>query len=208
VYADVNHNGNLEAGESGIGGASPLFVKLVPLSGGVCTGPAVAAASVTLSTGAYSLSSVAAGSYCLVLDGNGTLSDVAPAYPAGWIGTENPTGVIQLTVGAAPPSPKNFGLYNGSTLSGNVFADNGAGGGTANNGAKAGTEAGLAGIAVNAMQGATTVDSEPSASDGSYVLWVPAPPPAPWSSRPCCRPATPPRAARPAPRAAPTPAPA
>jgi uncharacterized repeat protein (TIGR01451 family) len=174
VYADVNHNGNLEAGESGIGGASPLFVKLVPLSGGVCTGPAVAAASVTLSSGAYSLASVAAGSYCLVLDGNGTLSDVAPAYPAGWIGTENPTGVIQMTVGAAPPAPENFGLYNGSTLSGNVFADNGAGGGTANNGTKAGTEAGLAGIAVNAMQGATTVDSEPTAGDGSYVLWVPA----------------------------------
>ncbi len=174
VYADVNHNSSLEASESGIGGASPLFVKLVPLSGGVCTGPALAAASVTLSTGAYSLSSVPAGNYCLVLDGNGTLSDVTPANPAGWIGTENPTGVIQLTVGAAPPAPENFGLYNGSTLSGNVFADNGAGGGTANNGAKAGTEAGLAGIAVNAMQGATTVDSEPTAGDGSYILWVPA----------------------------------
>jgi uncharacterized repeat protein (TIGR01451 family) len=174
VYADLNHNGNLDAGESGIGGASALFVKLVPLSGGVCTGPAVAAAPVTLATGAYSLSSVAEGSYCLVLDGNGTLSDVAPAYPAGWIGTENPTGVIQLAVGAAPPAPENFGLYNGSTLSGNVFADNGAGGGTANNGVKAGTEAGLAGITVNAMQGATTVDSEPSASDGSFILWVPA----------------------------------
>lgn len=173
VYADVNHNSSLEASESGTG-VTPLFVKLVPLSGGVCPGPAVAAAPVTPSTGAYSLSSVAEGNYCLVLNGNGTLSDVAPAYPAGWIGTENPTGVIQLTVGAAPPSPKNFGLYNGSTLSGNVFADNGAGPTTANNGVKGSAEPGLAGITVNAMQGATTLDSEPTASDGSFILWVPA----------------------------------
>ncbi|MCZ8255687.1 MAG: hypothetical protein O9327_08495, partial [Polaromonas sp.] len=173
VYADVNHNSSLEASESGIGGAVPLFVKLVPSSSGVCTGPAVASASVTLSTGAYSLSSVPEGSYCLVLDGNATPSDVAPAYPTGWIGTENPTGVIQLTVGAAPPSPQNFGLYNGSTLSGTVFADNGTGGGP-NNGVKSATEPGLAAITVNAMQGATTLDSEPTASDGSFVLWIPS----------------------------------
>ncbi|WP_092132150.1 DUF11 domain-containing protein [Polaromonas sp. YR568] len=173
VYADVNHNSSLEASETGIGGAIPLFVKLVPLSGGVCTGPAVASASVTLSTGAYSLSSVPEGSYCLVLDGNATPSDIAPAYPAGWIGTENPTGVIQLAVGAAPPSPKNFGLYNGSSLSGNVFADNGTGGGP-NNGVKSASEPGLAAIAVNAMQGATTLDSEPTASDGTFILWIPA----------------------------------
>ncbi|SDO25827.1 conserved repeat domain-containing protein, partial [Polaromonas sp. JS666] len=138
VYADVNHNGNLDAGESGIGGASALFVKLVPLSGGICTGPAVAAAPVTLSTGAYSQSSVAQGSYCLIVNGNSTLSDITAAYPAGWIGTQNSSGVIQLAVGDAPPAPQNFGLYSGSTLSGNVFADNGAGGGTANNGVKAG----------------------------------------------------------------------
>jgi uncharacterized repeat protein (TIGR01451 family) len=173
VYSDPNHNSNLDAGEAGPGGAIPLFVKLVPLSVGVCTGPATAAASVNLSTGAYSLPSVAEGSYCLILDGNGTLSDITAGYPAGWIGTQNPSGVIQLAVGAAPPSPQNFGLYNGSTLSGNVFADNGAGGGTANNGVKAGTEPGLAGITVNAMQGATTVDSGPTASDGSFILWIP-----------------------------------
>jgi uncharacterized repeat protein (TIGR01451 family) len=173
VYSDANHNSNLDAGEAGPGGAIALFVKLVPLSGSVCTGPATAAASVNLSTGAYSLPSVAEGSYCLILDGNGTLADITAGYPAGWIGTQNPSGEIQLAVGAAPPSPQNFGLYNGSTLSGNVFADNGAGGGTANNGVKAGTEPGLAGITVNAMQGATTVDSQPTASDGSFILWIP-----------------------------------
>ncbi|MEO8388098.1 SdrD B-like domain-containing protein [Polaromonas sp.] len=174
VYSDANHNGNLDAGESGIGGASALWVKLVPRTGSVCNGPATVAASVTLSTGAYSFTNIQQGNYCLVVDGNSTLSDITAAYPAGFIGTQNPTGVIQFSIVGAPPVPQNFGLYSGSTLSGNVFADNGAGGGTANNGVKAGTEPGLAGITVNAMQGATTVDSEPTASDGSFILWVPA----------------------------------
>jgi len=172
VYADPNHNSNLDAGEAGIGGVSTLWVKLAPLTGGVCTGPATAAASVNLTTGAYSLANVVQGSYCLVLDGNSTLSDITSSYPAGYVGSQNPSGVIQLVVGGAPPSPQNFGLYSGSTLSGNVFADNGAGG-TPNNGVMTGSEPGLAGITVNAMQGATTLDSEPTASDGSFILWIP-----------------------------------
>jgi len=173
VYSDPNHNGNLDAGEAGIGGASALWVKLTPRAGNTCNGPATVAASVNLSTGAYSFTNIQQGNYCLVVDGNSTLSDITAAYPAGFIGTQNPTGIIQFSIVGAPPSPQNFGLYSGSTLSGNVFADNGAGGATANNGAKTGTEPGLAGITVNAMQGATTLDSEPTASDGSFILWIP-----------------------------------
>lgn len=173
VYSDPNHNSNLDAGESGIGGASALWVKLTPRTGGTCTGPATVAVSVNLTTGAYSFTNIQQGNYCLVVDGNNTLSDITASYPTGFIGTQNPTGVIQFSIVGAPPSPQNFGLYNGSTLSGTVFADNGAGGGTANNGVRAGTEAGLAGITVNAMQGATTLDSEPTASDGSFILWIP-----------------------------------
>jgi len=173
VYADPNHNSNLDAGEAGIGGATNLWVKLAPLSGGVCTGPATVAAPVNLTTGAYNLANVVQGSYCLILDGNSTLSDITASYPTGYVGSQNPSGVIQLVVGGAPPSPQNFGLYSGSTLSGTVFADNGAGGATANNGAKTGTEPGLAGITVNATQGASTLDSEPTAADGSFILWIP-----------------------------------
>jgi len=173
VYSDPNHNGNLDAGEAGIGGATNLWVKLAPRSGGTCNGPATVAASVNLTTGAYSFTNIQQGDYCLVLDGNSTLSDITAAYPTGYLGTQNPTGIIQFSIIGAPPSPQNFGLYNGSSLSGTVFADNGAGGATANNGAKTGTEAGLAGITVNATQGATTLDSEPTASDGSFILWIP-----------------------------------
>ncbi|WP_318409293.1 hypothetical protein [Polaromonas sp. SM01] len=172
VYSDANHNGSLDAGEVGIGGQ--IYVKLATFSGGVCVNPATDFAPVDVSTGAYSLPSVAQGSYCLIVDGNNTLSDITAGYPAGWLGTQNPTGVIQLMVGAAPPAPQNFGLYNGSKVSGTVFADNGAGGGTANNGIKAGSEAGMVGVTVHALQGVTAVASASSASDGSYILWVPA----------------------------------
>lgn len=174
VYSDANHNSNLDAGESGVGGLTALFVKLVPLTGGVCTGPATASAPVNLSTGAYSLGNVAQASYCLILDNNGTLSDIAAGTPAGFVGTQNLTGVIQLVVAGAPPPPQNFGLYSGSKLSGSVFADTGVGAGTANNGMKDGTETGIAGVTVNALQGAVAVASASSDGAGNYTLWLPA----------------------------------
>ncbi|WP_293604388.1 hypothetical protein [Polaromonas sp. UBA4122] len=170
VYGDANHNANLDAGETGTGVAG-LFVKLAPSSGSVCSGPATAAAAVTAATGTYSLLNVAQGSYCLILDNNSTLSDIVPAVPPSWVGTQNPSGVIQLSVGGAPPSPQNFGLYNGSKLSGTVFADTGVGTGIANNGVKDGGELGIAGVAVNATAG---VASATTAGDGSYTLWLPA----------------------------------
>jgi uncharacterized repeat protein (TIGR01451 family) len=172
VYNDANHNNALDSTETGTA-VSGLYVKLAPYAGGACQSPASAAAPVNAATGAYSLAAVTAGSYCLVLDGNNTLSDIAAALPAGWIGTQNASGVIQLTVIASgPPLPQNFGLYNGSKLSGTVFADNGAGGGTANNGAQDGTEAGIAGVSVEAT-GAATATTRTSGS-GLYTLWIPA----------------------------------
>jgi len=172
VYNDANHNNALDGAETGTG-VSGLYVKLAPYAGGACQSPASAAAPVSAATGAYSLAGVAAGSYCLVLNSNSTLTDIAAALPSGWIGTQNAGGVIQLNVIASgPPLPQNFGLYNGSKLSGTVFADNGAGGGTANNGAQDGTEAGIAGVLVEAT-GAATAANRTSGS-GLYTLWIPA----------------------------------
>jgi hypothetical protein len=174
VYNDVNHNTSQDAAETGTG-VSGLYVKLAPSSGSVCSGPATAAAIVNTATGAYSLPSVAPGSYCLILDNNNTLSDITAAVPAGWLGVQNPTGVIQLTVVNTPPAaPQNFGLYNGSTLSGNVFADTGLTAGTANNGVKDGGETGIASVSVKATTGAVVVDTAVTSGDGSYTLWVPA----------------------------------
>jgi uncharacterized repeat protein (TIGR01451 family) len=174
VYSDTNHNASQDGTESGTA-VSGLFVKLAPSSAGVCSGPATAAAAVNATTGAYSLPNVPPGSYCLILDNNNTLGDITAAVPPGWLGVQNPTGVIQVTVANTPPAtPQNFGLYNGSRLSGNVFADTGLGAGTANNGVKDGGETGIANVSVKASAGAVVVDTAVTGGDGSYMLWVPA----------------------------------
>ena len=73
AYNDANHDSALDSTESGTG-VSGLYVKLTPYAGGACQSPASAAAAVNAGTGAYSLAGVAAGSYCLVLNGDNTLT--------------------------------------------------------------------------------------------------------------------------------------
>ncbi len=172
VFSDTNHNSNLDAGESGTGLAN-WYVKLTPASGGTCTGPATVAALTNTSTGVYTMAAVAQGSYCLILDNNNTLSDITPALPAGWIGTQNVSGVLRLSVVAAAPGPQNFGLYNGSQLVARVFRDVG-GSGTANDGVQNGTEAGLSAVAVTASVGGSAIATEGTNASGDAVLWLPA----------------------------------
>ena len=172
VFRDTNHNSNLDAGESGTGLAN-WYVKLTSASGGICTGPATVAALTNTSTGTYAIAAVAQGSYCLILDNNNTLSDITSALPAGWIGTQNASGVLRMTVVAAAPGPQNFGLYNGSQLVARVFRDVG-GGGTANDGVQNGTEAGLSAMSVTASVGGSAVATEASNASGDAMLWLPA----------------------------------
>jgi uncharacterized repeat protein (TIGR01451 family) len=175
VYADANRNGSQDGGETGTG-ASGLYVKLVPSSGGSCTAAAQQAAAVNPTTGAYQLPGVPAGNYCLVLDTNATLSDVTPTLPAGWLGLQNGTGRVSISVATGSPEPpQDFGLFNGSRLTGSVFADTGSGsGGIANDGVRQAVEAGLGGITVSATAGASTMASAVTAGDGSFTLWLPA----------------------------------
>lgn len=173
VYNDANHNGVLDNNETGTG-VTNLSVKLTAYSGGACSTTASATAAVNTTTGAYSIANVTPGTYCLVLStGTGT-TNVAPAIPAGWVGTQAASGVIQITVARSPLGPQNFGLFNGASVAGTVFADTGVGGGAANNGTQDGAEAGISGVAVNAVQGGTAVAGVATAGDGSFVLWVPA----------------------------------
>ncbi|MDE2606298.1 MAG: DUF11 domain-containing protein [Burkholderiales bacterium] len=173
VYNDANHNGSQDGSEAGTG-LSTLYVKQVPVSGGACTGPATQAVAVDPATGAYTLPNLPQGTYCVVLDTNNTLSDITSTPPPGWLPTQNPTGVTQVVVpaGSPQPVPQNFGLFNGSRLTGTVFADTGAGAGTANNGVKDGGETGLAGVTVATSSG--SVAGTVTAGDGTFTLWVPA----------------------------------
>ena len=171
VYNDANHNLQRDSGEAGTG--LTLYAKLVAASSPA--GPALQAVLVDSATGAYQFSSVTPGDYFIVIDDNPTLADVTPTIPTGWLGTEMPNSVrANLLVSATDLQNLNFGLFNGSTVSGTVFADTGIVGGIANNGIKDGGELGIAGVTVKASTGATTYDSATTDGAGNYTLWIPA----------------------------------
>jgi uncharacterized repeat protein (TIGR01451 family) len=175
VYADVNHNSALDGAETGTG--QTLFVKLASRAGATCNSPALIAASVNITTGAYSIQPYPAGDYCLILDTNATLADVAANLPAGWLNTEVPAGIKAITITGSNLIVQNFGAFNGSRLSGRVFRDTGIGGGTANNGVQDGGESGIANVAVranNAACASTLCDTTLTNASGDYTLWIPA----------------------------------
>ena len=170
VYNDVNRNASLDGAETGTG-VTGLYVKL--LSGTTV----VDSAAVDSTTGAYSLA-VANGTYTLILDDNNLTTDTTPSKPPNYVGTEAPTQTIaSFTVATGTPATnKNFGLYNGSSLSGRVFHDNGAGGGTASDGVQNGTEAGINNVRVNLTDsaGTTNLGTTTTDSSGNYIFYIPA----------------------------------
>jgi uncharacterized repeat protein (TIGR01451 family) len=173
AYADLDHDAARDVAEAGTGRA--IWVKLVkePLP---ATATQVTTADPT--TGAYAFSAVAAGSYTVVLDDNATASDVTPAYPSGWIGTEASPGTRPGTVvNGTDLANQNFGMWNGSRVAGNVVRDDGAGGGTPNDGAAEGAEAGVAGARMRLVSSACAggmCDSTVTDGTGAFVLWLPA----------------------------------
>lgn len=169
VYSDANHNIQKDSAEAGTG--LTLFAKLVPLLGG----PALQAVAVNPITGAYQFPTVTAGQYSIVIDDNATLADITPAAPTAWLGTEMATLIRNnVLVSTTELQNLNFGLFNGSKLSGTVFADIGITGGTANNGVKDGGELGIAGVTVKASTGVTIHDTAITDGAGNYTLWIPA----------------------------------
>ncbi|PON10055.1 hypothetical protein C2W62_52155, partial [Candidatus Entotheonella serta] len=129
VYNDSNHNSQLDSGETGTGLA--LFAKFILAS--TPAGPALAAVAVDAGSGAYAFNGANPETYRIIIDDNATLSDVTPTLPAGWIGTQIPNQIRPSVAVVSENVPnQNFRLFNGSRLSGAVFIDNGAGGGTPN----------------------------------------------------------------------------
>ena len=173
VYADANHNGSPDAGETGTG-ISGLYVKMATYSAGACQSPALAAAAVNSSTGIYTLPALATGTYCVVLGNGATLGNLTPYVPAGWLGTQNPTGMVIISTAANAGLPVDFGLFNGSSAALTVFADTGAAGGTANDGVRNGGEPALGGVAVTAVAGGAPVATATTAGNGTALLWLPA----------------------------------
>ena len=81
-----------------------------------------------------------------------------------------------MTVGTVDLQNQDFGLYNGSKLSGRVFVDSGVGGGTAVDAIQNGSEPGLSGATLTATSAGCSgsCDSAVSSARGDYVLWLPA----------------------------------
>ena len=120
---------------------------------------------------------VGAGLYTLVLDDNNILSDVTPALPAGWTGTEMPNGLrTPVEVNNVGVPNQNFGLYHGVLITGRVFNDNGAGGGVANDGTLNGGETGIDGVALKLTDssGATIHGTATTNAAGQYALAIPS----------------------------------
>ena len=165
VYSDANHNIQKDGAEAGTDLA--LFAKIIPIGGG----SALDAVTVNASTGAYQFAAIPVGEYIIIIDDNATLADTTPTSPAGWLGTEM-AGLTRsnVLVSTSALQNLNFGLFNGSKLSGTVFADTGITGGTANNGIKDGGELGIAGVTIKASTGDTTITD----GAGNYTLWIPA----------------------------------
>jgi large repetitive protein len=167
VYSDVNINNVKDSGEAGTG--QTLFAKLV--SGGT----AQQVVPVNPTTGAYAFAPVVPGTYSIVIDNNNTNSDITPSIPSGWVGTEQPTQLKAITVGSTAFINQNFGLNNGTKLTGRVFQDNGIASGIANDGIPNGGEIGIAGVTVRLTNcGATTYASATTDGTGSYTLVVPS----------------------------------
>ena len=173
IYSDVNHNLQRDASEAGTG--LILFAKLVPT--GTPAGPALLVVSVDAGSGLYLFSNVATGSYRVVIADNASLGDVTPARPPGWTGTEHADLIGRnLVVAGQDLLAMNFGLFNGNTLAGRVFVDNGAGAGVANNGVADGAEPGLAGVSLRLTDSSGSVVYATAQTDaqGAYLLWVSA----------------------------------
>jgi len=173
VFNDANHNFTKDQSEAGTG--QTVYCKLVPQGNTSAT----QAAAVNTSTGAYVLSGVASGNYSIVLSTNNTLTSITPSFPTGWIGTEAGSGIRSITQSTSDTLNQDFGLYNGSSVTGNVFQDNGAGQTPvptgANDGVKNGSETGVGTVPVKALDsGGSQLDSATTDGSGNFTLYIPA----------------------------------
>ncbi|PZA08210.1 MULTISPECIES: DUF11 domain-containing protein [unclassified Meiothermus] len=164
IYQDQQPNAVREPSEDWSGGPT-VYVNLVQ------GGSVVQSVAVSAGTGSFTFNGVVPGSYTLVV--TNSASATTPTPPAGWLFVEPMTGSRSLSVSTSNIGGQDFGLFNGSRVSGRVFYDDGEAGGTANNALQDGGERGVPGVTVSATQGANTRTALTDTS-GDYTLWLPA----------------------------------
>ena len=143
VYADLNGNGALDAGETGLGGVT---LRLDLAGNGT-----VDATTTTDDTGYFTFADVTAGVHAVILVPPSGTATVGPATRA-------------VTVGTADVGGLNIGLRSIGAVTGTVYAD------LDGDGTKDAGEPGLAGVTVAFDAGAdgTVEFTATSAADGTY----------------------------------------
>ena len=181
IFVDPNHNGVKDAGEGWTSTSAPVtntFVNLV--SGGALAPILVPSITIPVSAaGTYTFIDVPAGNYTIIV-GNSAIATTAtfpPGYVPTAVGTAAATATLAVTMPStpAPVTGQDLGFFKGSSVYlGTVFQDTGTGGGTANNGAKDGSEAGLNGVVVTATSGALVFDSMTTSATGLFTVYIPS----------------------------------
>lgn len=171
VYHDQNHNRRRDPNEASTG--LSLWVKRRDAGGNV------EVTAVDPTSGHYRFTNVLDGPQTIIVDDNNDPNDFTATVPAGWVGTAPEDLEYQIN-SVAGPSGYDFGLFNGSHIRGNVFADNGvdASGnfkGNANNGRREGHERGVADSRLELRNNnGDVIDSTRTDVSGNYDLWLPA----------------------------------
>lgn len=166
VYSDANHNGTQDSGEGGITGVTIILHDIDDES---CQSVQ------TDGSGNYQFDNISNGDYELIEAAEESVPTpsscpAAEADPLGYVSTTPNTQPIAVNNNSVT---LNFGDFKGSKAAGNVFNDNGAGSGTANDVVQNGGESGISGITVKANDGSgNTILQTTTGGDGSYQFYL------------------------------------
>lgn len=169
VYHDTLPNGTRDGFESWATGV-PVHVNLIHAT----TGTLVQSILVPVGLGDYVFTHVAPGNYRLIVTPVSAPNATSASAPPPWLFRAPPDGTLPRPMIASDSTENNFGLYPGTTITGRVFRDDGAGGGSPNDGDQQGAEAPLPGVAVRLLDAASSVlATAVTDGTGDFVLFVP-----------------------------------
>ena len=162
IFNDTNHNGIREGDEDGLNKDS--YIKLCKMDNTL-----VQSIHADNSTGEYAFDNIPKGEYKLIEDASNTSNCIVSTDAEGFLSTTANTLDINLSqINTTNIIDKDFGNFNGSTISGQVYND------TDGDGHMDGDEVGIADISLvikkcgNQVMATTVTDA-----NGSYKFWVP-----------------------------------
>ncbi len=169
VYNDIIPNSVRDPGLEDWSGAPAVYVNLVRVS----TNTVWASRLVNAGPGDYEFTDVIPGEFRLVVAN--APGDITAAPPSSWRFRAPPDGSRLINVAAADILDQDFGLFRGRTVKGQVFRDDGTGGGIPNDGLRNGSEAGLGNVTVRLLSDTgTQLDITQTDGAGNFTLRIPA----------------------------------